>query len=295
MSKSSQNQTKGSFFILISALFFSTYGVWSHLMSKSFGVFSQAWTRGLILLLGTIILNFFFRFFKPIAKKDFIWFLIIGLLGGLNQAPYFFGFKYLNIGTATLLFYSALLIGGYLIGKFAFNEKITKIKFLSLGIAILGMLTIYRLVINPSQFLAASLTIIAGLMGAGGVTLSKKLSKNYPEIQIMTSYFITMIIINFILASLINDSIPPLNLNTGWIAQFGYISVYLIANLSVIQGFKYLDASIGSLIGLAEIIFGILFGILFFGETLNLGIIIGSFLIILSAILPNIKLPKFLQ
>ncbi len=289
MKKLNKGQARGTTFILISAFFYATYGVWSNLMSNSFGVFSQAWTRGLALLVGTLVLNFFFKFLKPIAKKDYFWFFIIGLTG-LNQAPYFYGFKYLDVGTATLLFYSALLIGGYIIGKFGFNENITKTKLVSLALAISGVMTIYRLVINPSQFLAAALTILAGFMGAAGVTFSKKLSQNYPEIQIMTSYFISITFVNFIVAVLLNDPLPKLSFSVGWMAQFGYLIAFLVANLAVIEGFKHLDPSVGSLIGLAEIIFGILFGVMFFGETIGLGMIIGSILIIVSAILPNVKI-----
>jgi len=289
--KSITNKVKGSGFILVSAFFYATYGIWSHLMADSFGIFSQAWTRGLVLLVITLILNFFFKFLKPIYKKDWIWFGVIALMG-LNQAPYFYGFKYLNIGTATLLFYSALLVGGYLIGKFSFDEKMTRIKLLSLGLAILGIAIIYRLVINPSQFLAAGMTIIAGLMGAGGVTFTKKLSHNYPEIQIMTSYFISITVVNLILSLLLKDTLPVLGFNVGWMSQIGYIFAFLIANLAVIEGFKHLDPSVGSLIGLVEILFGILFGVIFFGETIGLGTIIGGILIIVSTVLPNIRLNR---
>lgn len=289
MKKIDNTKVRGTTFILISAFFYATYGIWSRLMSDSFGIFSQAWIRGLVLLVIVVVLNFFFKFFKPIAKKDYVWFIIISLMG-LNQALTFYGFKYLDIGTATLIFYSALLIGGYLIGKFAFGEKITKIKFLSLGLAILGIGIIYRLTIDPSQFLAVAMTIVAGLMGAGGVTFTKKLSKNYPEIQIMTSYFISIAVVNFIIAFLLKDHLPSLAFNIPWMAQFGYLLAFLVANLTVIEGFKHLDPSVGSLIGLVEILFGILFGVIFFGEIVGLGTVVGGILIIISAVLPNIKI-----
>lgn len=94
----------GTNYILLSALFFGSYGVWSRMMIGSFGEFSQAWTRGLILLLVVIVLNFKMKFLKKVEQKDKKWFLIIALAGGLNQAPYFYGFEHLTIGTATLLF-----------------------------------------------------------------------------------------------------------------------------------------------------------------------------------------------
>jgi len=260
-------------------------------MANYFGEFSQAWTRALVLLLGTLILNKIFKFFKPINKKDWVWFGVIGLMG-LNQAPYFYGFKYLNVGTATLFFYAALLIGGYIIGKFSFKEKITKIKLISLILALIGMVVIYRLSLNSDQLLAVGLTILAGLMGAGGVCFTKKLSGNYPEIQIMMSYFISITVVNFIISVLVGDALPKIGFNVPWLAQFGYLAAFLIANLSVIEGYKYLEPSVGSLIGLVEIIFGVLFGVIFFGEQLGLGIVLGSILILVAAVLPNIKFKK---
>ena len=104
-----KGRSKGIIFILISAFFYGSYGVWSRIMSPAFGEFSQAWTRGLILIVVTLLINLKFKIFKPIKRRDLPWFIIIALAGGLNQAPYFFGFKHLNIGTATLLFYSAFV------------------------------------------------------------------------------------------------------------------------------------------------------------------------------------------
>jgi drug/metabolite transporter (DMT)-like permease len=260
-------------------------------MANYFGEFSQAWTRALALLVGTLILNFFFRFFKPINKKDWIWFGIIGLMG-LNQAPYFYGFKHLSVGTATLMFYAALLIGGYVIGRFSFGEKITKIKWISLVLAILGMVAIYQLTLNSSQLLAVALTVLAGLMGAGGVCFTKKLSGNYPEIQIMTSYFISITVVNFIMSVIFKDSLPAFGFNVPWLAQLGYLVAFLVANLAVIEGYKHLEPSIGSLIGLVEIIFGVVFGAVFFGEIVGWGVVIGSILILISAVLPNIKIKR---
>lgn len=291
----SKGQSKGIIFILISAFFYASYGVWSRIMSHGFGEFSQAWTRGLILTLVILLINLKFKILKPIKRRDLPWFIIIALAGGLNQAPYFFGFKHLNIGTATLLFYAALVVGGYFIGKLFFEEHLSKTKVISLVLSIIGISTIYRLSLRPDQFLAAALTIIAGLMGACSAVLPKKLSGEYEELQIMSGYFWVMFIVNGILAAVFKDSYPEFRQFSVWGAQFGYAIAMLLANWAVIEGFKYIEASIGSLIGLAEIIFGISFGILLFGESLTIGTILGSGLIITSAILPNLKNPKSIK
>ena len=51
---------KGIIFIIISALMFGSYGLWSKLIGGSFDPFYQGWTRGLILaviLLPILIFN----------------------------------------------------------------------------------------------------------------------------------------------------------------------------------------------------------------------------------------------
>ena len=260
----------------------------------AFGEFSQAWTRGLILFAVIMLLNTKMRFLKKIEKKDWKWFLIIATAGGLNQAPYFLGFEHLTIGTATMLFYAALVVGGYILGKIFFKEKMTSVKILSLVIAILGMLLIYGFSLTSSQFFPASMTILAGLMGASAIILSKKLIGNYHELQIMVGYFALQVIFNWPLAWIMNDPIPVIAINPAWLGQLGYATAMILANMAVITGFKYLEASIGSLIGLAEILFGVAFGMILFGESLGMGVIAGGICIVVAAALPSlIELDKF--
>jgi len=99
----------GSIYIALSALVYASYGIWSRLMTGYFGEFNQAWIRAAVLLLFLMPFGLIAKKFKKIEKRDIKWFLIISLAGGLNQAPYFFGFQYLNVGTAALLFYTMLV------------------------------------------------------------------------------------------------------------------------------------------------------------------------------------------
>lgn len=279
----------GTSYILISALFYGSYGVWSRLMVGSFGEFSQAWSRGLILLMVVLLLNWKIKFIKRIERRDWKWFLTIALAGGLNQAPYYMGFKHLTIGTATLLFYAALVVGGYILGKVFFAEKLTMDKLSSLVIAIVGMVVIYGFSLSPSQLVPASMTVLAGLMGASTVILPKKLVGNYHELQIMVGYFLTQVLFNYPMAQLMGDQLPALALNSAWGGQLGYALAMMLANLAAIKGFSYLEPSIGSLLGLAEILFGIGFGVILFDEPLGTGVTIGGLLITLAAALPSLS------
>ncbi len=278
----------GTSYILISALFYGSYGIWSRLMVGAFGEFSQAWTRGLLLLVVVLLLNWKLKFIRKIEKKDWKWFLAIAIAGGINQAPYFLGFEHLSIGTATLLFYASLVVGGYILGKIFFNERMTVVKIVSLLVAIFGMVLIYGFTLTPSQVFPASMTVLAGLLGSSTVILSKKLVGNYHELQIMLGYFICQVLFNYPMALILGDALPVLQISTPWLGQLGYAIAMMLANMAAITGFGYLDPSIGSLIGLAEILFGVIFGVLIFGEVLGAGVIAGGICIILAAALPSL-------
>jgi drug/metabolite transporter (DMT)-like permease len=78
------------------------------------------------------------------------------------------------------------------------------------------------------------------------------------------------------------------SLNVVWLYQLGYVGASIIGFWFVIEGLKHIEASVGGLLGLLEIIFSITFGILIFKEALTAKIIIGGLIIILAAALPHI-------
>ena len=283
------NKKTGLTLVLGSAFFYASYGIWSRLMASTFGDFSQAWTRYLILLIVVLIINWKWKIFKPIVKQDIPWLLAIAFAGGLNQAPYYFGFKHLDIGTAIMLFYTGLVTGGYIWGKFVFKEKITFKIFTSLILGILGMLVIYKFDLKPNQIFPALMTILAGFMGSAGVILPKKTVGDYQEFQVMTWYLVVGFIVNGIISIFLKDAIPNITDIKPWLAQIGYSTAFLLANWIAIKGYKYFDASVASLLGLTEIIFGIIFGMILFGELLTTGMFYGTLLIMVSAMLPHIK------
>jgi drug/metabolite transporter (DMT)-like permease len=190
------------------------------------------------------------------------------------------------VGTAALLFYTMLVVGTFIIGKLFFQEKITLEKQVSLFIAIIGMLVLYSFSLSSSQILPAILTSIAGLLGATVVVFSKKLSNKYSETQILSSIFLAMLLANLLIGLLLKESLPILAFNIPWLAQMGYSLAMLVANALVIVGFKYVEASVGGLIGLLEVVFAAIFGIVLFKESFTISSMVGGGLILFAATFP---------
>ncbi|PIP53262.1 hypothetical protein COX08_01990 [Candidatus Beckwithbacteria bacterium CG23_combo_of_CG06-09_8_20_14_all_34_8] len=280
---------KGIVLITLSAVCFGSYGIWSRLMGANFSDFSQAWIRG-VLLVGLLLpVGLFAHKLRPICKSDLKWFIAISVAGGFNQAPYFLAFQKLPIGTATLLFYAALTIGGYLMGKLFLNEKIDLNKYVSLILALIGMYCIFTFSLSWSQIWPALMAILAGLMGGIEVALTKKISNNYSGIQILLFIFSTMLIGNGLISWLNGDSVPQISFTIPWLALLGYTLAIFLAMFFVVWGFKYIQASVGSLIGLTEILFALIFGVIFFGEIIDWSTVLGASLILIAAGLPYIK------
>lgn len=278
----------GASFISLSAVFFASYGIWSRLMQAGLGEFSQAWTRAAFLLPILIIAGALTKQFRPIQKADWRWFILIGSMGALNQAPYYFAFAHLPVGLATLLFYSGLTLGGYVIGALFFQEFLTKIKLTSLGLALLGLTVMFGQDFSVTQILPVLASFVAGAMGATGVVFSKKLSSNYSELQTIMSYLVLMLPANLILSQIFGESLPAIENFGVWLPAVGYALSYLIANLTVVAGFRYLEPSVGALIGLSEVVFAGIYGLVLFADQLTGTILVGSAIVLLAIALPEL-------
>lgn len=274
--------------IIISALFFGTYGIWSKMMAGTFGEFNQAWTRAILILLILVPLGLYLKSFKKIARVDWKWFAVVSLAGSFNQAPYFYGFEHLSVGTTTLLFYLSLTVGTFIIGKLFFNESIAKSKYGALALAAIGLFIIYQFTLAENQVLAAGSTLLSGFLSAIYIVFSKKVSSTYSEIQILCVLFISMFLVNLPISFLRDEVLPSISVGSAWLGQFGYICAMLLANVLLISGFRKIEPSVGGLLGLLEVVFAAIFGVLLFQENVSGSLLLGSFFILLAAGLPDI-------
>jgi drug/metabolite transporter (DMT)-like permease len=172
------------------------------------------------------------------------------------------------------------------------SEKISFIKILSFFLSLVGLLLTFGFSLTVFSLSAMFLAAISGIASGGEIATSKKSTKRYSTLQ-LTTYSWILILVTHLPISLLCDEpqIPPA-FNLEWLAMLGYAASGLGGFWLVIEGFKHVDASIGGLIGLLEIIFSFLFGTLLFDDPLTLPAIFGGAIIILAAVLPDIHALK---
>lgn len=169
------------------------------------------------------------------------------------------------------------------------GEKFNKIKVVSAGLALAGMYLVFSFSISAFALFAALMAVANGVASGGEVAFSKKLSDKYSPLYLITLSWAIILLTNSIISLSIGEPQIALSISKPWFWQLCYSIVSLFGFWSVIAGLKYVDVGIGALISLLEIIFSVAFGILIFGESLTISVLIGGLLIMTAAALPNIK------
>ncbi len=284
------NKNKQGFFILlIAAFFWSLAGVFSKLIGASFEPFYQAWTRGCITLVIFIGFGLVKKQFVKIEREDLKWFLITGVTASLAVAPTFYSLAFLHLGTALFIQYASIVLVSYLLGTLLLKERLTKVAVAAFSLSVIGLMLVFWGDIHFGSLVPTLAAIGSGSFFSFYVVVSKKISLKYSSIEINTFAFILVVVVNLAISLLLHENFNKNFLSIGWLANISYgIAVFAGAVLTIL-GFKFIEANRGSIVLLSEILFGLLFGFVLFGETLGTTALIGGLLILISALLPNFQ------
>lgn len=263
--------------------------MWSRLMGDVFGNFYQGWTRALIIFLLLLPIILYRKEIKPMARKDIGWFIVFLFFTSLTQAPLYYAFNHMDIGTATLLFFVTMLLTMYAVGFLFLHEETSRVKVISLLIALVGLYFTFSFSIEAFTLFAALMAVLNGVASGGEVAFSKKLSGKYSPLYLVACSWLIILVTNSIISVVIGEVQHLPSFSLVWLYQAGYVVASFFGFWLIIAGLKHIEASIGGLIGLLEVVFGVGFGILIFGESLTLKVIAGGMLIIAAAALPHVQ------
>lgn len=283
------NKTCGIFLILVASLFFGSYGVWAKLIGGDMGVFFQGWSRGLIIALALLPFLWFKKLIVPIKRADWKWMAVFLGFTSLTQAPLFYAYTHMDIGSATLLFFVSMLLMMYLVGFFFLGEKLSWVKGLSFGLACVGMYFIFSFSLVAFTLLAALMAMLNGVASGGEISFSKKISGSYSTLYITWLSWVVIVITNAPISIFLGEPQLLPSFDWVWLWQLGYTVASMLAFWLIIEGLKSVEAGVGGLLGLLEIVFSVLLGLIIFNESLTEEVVIGAALILIAAALPHIQ------
>lgn len=276
----------GGAYLLSAAFLYALYGLFSR-NTSIFGAFSQNFVRGGIVFL-VLLLYFLFNREKWVKfkKSDIRWFLIWVVPSSFQMVLIFLAFNHLPIGTSYYIIYSTMILGGFLSGKIFFSEKLSKSKLTSLFLVLVGLFLIYGADLKLVTNVYVAMALLSGLIVGFWNTLTKKLSGNYSEFQMLLVDSFATFAVSFAGAKINAEILPEITLVTPWIWIVVFAFATIITTFLLIRGFKNLEAQVGSLILPMEVVFATFIGYLFLGEVLSVWTYLGGALIFVSAISP---------
>jgi drug/metabolite transporter (DMT)-like permease len=288
MNPAGNHKKRGLVFILLSALIFGSYGTWAKLIGESQGIFYPNWTRALGIALVLFPIVYLTKQIVPIKRADWRWMATYLACTSATQAPLFYAFNHMDVGTATLLFFVTMLLTMYAIGFLFLGEKISTVKVVSFIIAGIGLYVTFSFSITAFALFAALMAILNGFASGSEVSFSKKLTGNYSTLYMTWLSWIFIVITNGAISLLLGEVqyLPAFDMYM--LYQIGYAIAGITGFWFIIEGLKYTEASIGGLLGLLEIVFSLAFGILIFHEGLTAKVIVGAIFILVAAALPHV-------
>jgi drug/metabolite transporter (DMT)-like permease len=154
----------------------------------------------------------------------------------------------------------------------------------------LGLLGL-GLVFSPSQahlgWLPLGAAAISGLGAAGVTFITKQIS--YGTTQTTVALWITSVIANIFMAIVLREAHPAVGWHIQWFYLLAFGIVSIIASWSLIKGLKLVDAGAAAIIGLLEIVFGVVFGVILFHERPGMIVLFGVLVIVAASAIPYMK------
>ncbi len=286
----SLNQKNNSFKkvnLILASFFFSLMTVCVKIIDNRIPIYELVFFRSLIsLFITSLVIN---------KKKINPWginkplLILRGLLGTIALVCIFYVIKNMPLNISTVIQYTypifIAMFSGILI-----KEKITKNLIIASLIGWLGIL----IILNPYQLSSLNvelnkLIVLLAFLGAISTALAyitvKKLSLT-EDIFIIIKYFPLISVITLSPIVLFNWVTPNIN-DLTWIIGIGIFTQAGQTFLTI--GLKNLPTSEAATINYLQVIFGSLWGILFFNELINFNFIIGAVLVLLGTIISTSK------
>ena len=218
--------------------------------------------------------------------------ILRGFLGTLALVCIFYAIRNMPLSISTVIQYTYPIFISIFAGIFI-NENITRNLFFSLIIGWIGIIVI----LNPNQLSninveIANISILVAFLGSIFTALAyvtvKKLSFT-EDVYVIIGYFPLVSFVTLLPIVLINWVTPNWN-EIVWIIGIGLFTQLGQTFLTI--GLKNLLASEASTINYLQVLFGSIWGILFFSELININFLLGASLVLLGTIISTTKIIK---
>ena len=276
--------------LVLASFFFSLMTLCVKNIDKRIPIYELVFFRSLLSLIITLFI-IKLKKINPLGKNRPL-LILRGVLGTLALVCIFYAIRNMPLSISTVIQYTYPILISIFAGLFI-NEKITRNLLFALVIGWIGILVI----LNPTQLSnikvnIESLSIFIAFIGSICTALAyvtvKKLSYT-EDVYVIIEYFPLVSFITLLPIVLINWVTPNWS-ELVWILGIGLFTQLGQTFLTI--GLKNLPASEAATINYLQVVFGSIWGILFFREIINVNFLLGASLVLLGTIISTTKIIK---
>ena len=284
------NQKNNSFKkanLILASFFFSLMTVCVKKIDNRIPIYELVFFRSLLsLFITSLIINK--KNLNPWGKNKPL-LILRGILGTIALVCIFYAIKNMPLNISTVIQYTYPIFISIFAGVLI-NEKITKNLIIASITGWLGIL----IILNPYQLSSLNIeldkfTVLIAFLGSISTALAyitvKKLSST-EDIFIIIKYFPLISVITLSPIVFFNWVTPNIN-DLIWILGIGVFTQAGQTFLTI--GLKKLPTSEAARVNYLQVLFGSLWGILFFNELININFIFGAVLVLLGTIISTSK------
>jgi drug/metabolite transporter (DMT)-like permease len=279
----------GASLVVLSSFFYASYGIWTKLMGDFFGGYTASALRSVLVLLILVPIALFYRQLGLIDwRQNWRYFAGMVVASAFVWGPLYFAILEAGVAISLAITYAGIVSGMFIFGWLFAGERLTRDKWVSIALGLVGL----WLVFSPSVaagfgLLALVAALISGLGSAANSVIAKRMPLNASQATVLL--WIASVVANIPMAFVLQERLP----STGWHIEWFYLVIFAIASIiaswAFIKGVKLIEAGAAGVIGLLEIVFGVVFGMIFFDERPGLVVLSGVAVIIAGAAIPYIR------
>ncbi len=278
------------FNLVLASFFFSLMTLCVKNIDKRIPIYELVLFRSLLSLIITLFI-IKQKNINPWGKNKKL-LILRGILGTLALICIFYAIRNMPLSISTVIQYTYPIFISIFAGIFI-NEKINRNIVFALITGWIGILVI----LNPSQLsninveienVSISIAFLGAICTALAYVTVKKLSFT-ENVYVIIEYFPLISFITLSPIVLINWVTPNWN-ELFWIIGIGLFTQLGQTFLTI--GLKKLPASEASTVNYLQVLFGSVWGVLFFREIINIKFFLGALLVLLGTIISSTKIRK---
>jgi drug/metabolite transporter (DMT)-like permease len=288
MAKQKYSAPLGASLVVLSSVFYASYGIWTKLMGNFFQGYTASALRSVLVLIILAPIAIYYRQLEPIRIKQ-NWRYIAGMVIAslFMWGPLYYAILHAGVGISLAINYASIVMGSFFFGWLFGRERFTKDKAVSAVLGIVGLALIFSPETSKVAWLALLGALVSGLSAGANAVFSKRI--RYSATQSTVVLWVASVIANFSMAFATTERRPVIGLYAPWLYLVFFAVVSMVASWFFVKGVKLIDAGAAGILGLLEIVFGVLFGIVFFHERPTAIVLLGMAVVIGAAAIPYLK------